>query len=33
MVSEEKQNEMKRKPREYSKNKYHNHIIVVKKLF
>ena len=33
MVSEEKQNEMKRKAREFLKNKCHNHIIVVKKLF
>ena len=27
--TEEKQIEMKRKAREYSKNRYHNHIIVV----
>ena len=27
--NEEKQNEMRRKAREYSKNRYHNHIIVV----
>ena len=27
--TEEKQNEMRRKAREYSKNGYHNHIIAV----
>ena len=27
--TEEKQNEIRRKAREYSKNRYHNHIIVV----
>ena len=27
--TEERQNEMRKKGREYSKNRYHNHIIVV----
>ena len=27
--SEEKQNEMRRKAREYAKNRYHNHIVVI----
>ena len=27
--SEERQNEMKRKARQYAKNRYHNHIVVI----